>query len=219
MTKTTKNTTGKKSRGLKVLFLDIDGVLNYDGMPGWPTAAEWRDGVASSYPKEFLKKMLEVGRTDLLKHIAHSVPGLKVVVHSTWRKILPSGKLLSLLSELTSIPVGRFKTAPFKMSSTRSHEIEMWIRDNDEAGKGTYAILDDELLYLPTGNDDYHDPEVNEKWSRLDLAGGFYRTDPAVGLTPEIAERVIARLLKGKGKVKKTVVTKKAKKAKKANKS
>jgi hypothetical protein len=216
MTKKTKK-ADKKSRGLKVLFLDIDGVLNHDGMPGWPTAAEWKEGVATSYPEAFLKKMLEAGRVDLLKNIEGAVPGLKVVVHSTWRKILPKRKLLSLLSELTSIPVGRFDTAPFKMSSTRSYEIEMWIRDNDEAGEGTYAILDDERLYLPAGDDAHHDAEGNEKWSRLDLDGGFFRTDPAVGLTPDIADKVIARLLGGKEKVKKgtekTAGTEKAKKA------
>jgi hypothetical protein len=108
----------------KVLFLDVDGVLNHYDSPGWriPDHSIWvldDDCVAQ------LKRILEA-------------TGAEIVLSSTWR-----------LSE-AGIEAVRAAIAPFELndataitwSAPRCTEIRRWLEDETDV---KWAVLDDDL--------------------------------------------------------------------------
>ena len=108
---------------MKVLFLDIDGVLNSTGRA--------RNNIPYS---EFIPEGLKFLRY-LVSH------GVLLVVSSTWR----IGRSLSQLSEILTVPV--FATTPVSQSdSCRGDEIQQWLDLNE---RPEYCIVDDDSDMLP----------------------------------------------------------------------
>jgi len=156
-----------------VLFIDIDGVLNFDGQDPWPTSAEFAEAFKQHLPDTFLIRLLDSGRLALLRSFIQQVPKVKIVIHSTWRKRLQD-RIIPFLSKAADIPEDRFApVAPFKFSSTRGHEVRMWLEEYDPQGVLRYAILDDkpeEFSFFPEG--------------------AVFAVDSKLGLTVEIVARL-----------------------------
>lgn len=128
---------------MKVIFLDIDGVLN--------VCTQQRDEFGSIFHKEFV---------DNLKHIIEET-NAKIVITSTWRF---SG--LNTMKEMWSkrnlpgnvIGITPFKSKkekecksiwnnlPFKERCERGWEIEDWLEENKVE---SYCIIDDDFDFLP----------------------------------------------------------------------
>jgi CO dehydrogenase/acetyl-CoA synthase gamma subunit (corrinoid Fe-S protein) len=104
---------------MKVIFLDIDGVLNSDSTPN-----------PRKFPYIVDKRMLArfrelVGRT-----------GATVVLSSTWR-VDPVGRLAAKFYEVPFDDI-----CPDVPSAPRCEEMQSWLRQHPEVTR--YAVLDDD---------------------------------------------------------------------------
>lgn len=107
---------------MKVIFLDIDGVLN--------SAESFQRGVH-----------LEKKHSLLVRRLCKECDA-KIVISSSWRNIYDWEVLLTLLE---SVELSRdliVDITPQKLTSTRGDEIEMWLRK--QTNIESYVILDDD---------------------------------------------------------------------------
>jgi hypothetical protein len=104
---------------MKVIFLDIDGVLNSDSTPN---------------PRKFPY----IVDTRLLARFQELVSktGARVVLSSTWR-VDPVGRLAAKLYEVPFDDI-----CPDAPDAPRCEEIQSWLRQHPEATR--YAVLDDD---------------------------------------------------------------------------
>ena len=110
---------------MKVIFLDVDGVLNYDELFLHPDNA---DGLVLS--PEILDRFCGiVKQTDA-----------KVVLSSSWRHGTNSLGMITL--ELASRGVVIYGTTPTTFGCHRGHEIQLWLESNNLVDR--FAILDDD---------------------------------------------------------------------------
>ena len=109
---------------MKVLLLDIDGVVN--------NAHTWQryGGFIGIDPE----------MAALVKDIVARVKGLKVVLSSTWRLNRKS------LEEVKRV-VGKIDDVTPDLGSSRGLEINAWLSEHPEVER--YAILDDDSDMLP----------------------------------------------------------------------
>ncbi len=149
---------------MKVLFLDIDGVLCL-GNP-------WR--------------YLDLACVEALSSIVSAVPELVIVLSSDWRKEETLEDQLAYVLVTCNIPPPEFKTPTLKQSdidwsryagmnagtrgALRSEEIREWL---SQYPVEAFAAVDDTPLYLDSG---------------------YFQTDKHVGLTLEIAQQIIDHL-------------------------
>lgn len=132
------NKTINEMKTNKIIFLDIDGVLN--------VYSQGRDEYGSTFHQHFV---------DNLKRIVDET-GAKIVMSSTWRfaglekmkqmwidRNLP-GELIDVTVDCVQIvDEGR---AEFYDTVERGHEVEQWLDENP--GVKSYVILDDDNDFL-----------------------------------------------------------------------
>ena len=114
---------------MKILFLDIDGVLNsvrssvaFDGYPNFKN----------------IDKMDKIA-VNLIKKVCIKT-GSVICLSSTWRHYVD----LLLFSKEIDLPI--ISKTSRKLTATRGEEIAMWLRDNKDIEK--YAIVDDDSELL-----------------------------------------------------------------------
>lgn len=150
---------------MKILFLDIDGVVNCQ------STTQRHRGFIGIDPY----MALLVGRITL------AVPDLKVVLSSSWRLGSDGG-----IEEIETQVVQLFDKTPrpFVVEgdrwSTRGEEIQKWLNDHNS--------IDDEITHYAILDDD-----PNMLSSQLP---NYFQTQWLVGLTEEIANKVIEHLNK-----------------------
>lgn len=157
---------------MKILFLDIDGVLNSDASDKY-----FKDlGVPAPKTFEELKKVSYTRFCPValnnLRSIFKAVPEARVVFHSTWRRYFD----LSELKEMFAYH--GFKKSLFKdctliklSGGDKVHSINSYLSDNKKIVK--YAVVDDEDL------------------SYGKVEGHFVQTNSTVGLTSANAQAII----------------------------
>jgi hypothetical protein len=117
---------------MKILFLDVDGVLNRLDRQGEyleTTPAPWMTG----------HTVVDLNIVAMFNHVTAQVPGLKIVVSSTWRSYAANreqfcamtGVVASLIHDDWRTPAAAFRGA----------EIEEWLGLHTEVE--SYAIVDD----------------------------------------------------------------------------
>jgi hypothetical protein len=140
---------------MKVLFLDIDGVVNCEN-----TRSRRHRGLMPIEPR----------LARIIRGIAQSVPGLKIVLSSAWREI-EEGRAL-----VEQIVVPCFDITPVldEADDVRGYEIQAWLELHPDVTR--YAILDDDCDMLD------HQQQH------------FFRTSPKTGITQELADKIVAHL-------------------------
>lgn len=165
----------------KIIFLDIDGVLNYERCP-W-----FLDENDRSYhkPEGGGCYGIEPGKVDLFNSIFREVEA-KVVLSSTWR--LDKKWVITMQRHGIRNLIGRTPRMPLPGGAEameRGYEIKAWIeRENEYFTKligspykiEKYAIIDDDSDMLP------------------EQLPNFFQTSWKTGLTQEIVQRIIAHL-------------------------
>lgn len=137
---------------MKVLFLDIDGVLNWDG--------------TTERCGRYLG--IDPAMVARFNRIIDAHPDVKIVISSTWRRCdMPLDayknfdELIAYLKSqgLRGDIIGK---TPFKMGYiARGEEIKMWFRGEGKAlGVEQYVILDDDT----SGMAPYVKPEFDGRW-------------------------------------------------------
>lgn len=116
-----------------LLFLDIDGVLNAFGTP----ENNYQDRTREITPEGMMGiDPLLVAR---LNRLVESVPDLRFVMSSTWRKDYAYAKRYLRDQGFKGVFVGK---TPSSASGWRSEEIQAWIAEAGFTGK--FATLDDD---------------------------------------------------------------------------
>jgi len=158
-----------QKRPIRVLFLDIDGVVNSE---------EWFDEQhekrGTQWGKRFHKKdHIDPYKAHLVRHIVESTD-CKVVLSSTWR-LFPDDRDLVRKKVVEFMDVTpRMPRLGGAESMERGYEIKAWLNDHPHVER--YAILDDDSDMLP------------------EQIPHFFKTTWQKGLTDDIARDVITHL-------------------------
>jgi hypothetical protein len=138
---------------MKIIFLDIDGVLN---------SSQYRSQLGMGYFSEIIDRR----KMPLLKHIVEET-GAEVVLSSTWRKFWnpgekqsdPAGQYISDLFREHGLWI--YSKTPVLENAGRSEEIQAWL-DQHPYIDG-YVILDDKDFGWP--------PSLRVRFVQTDLCG------------------------------------------------
>lgn len=114
----------------KVIFLDVDGVLNN---LDWAKKMKDEEGVSV-----FRENILEERALRLLKRLVDST-GARIIVSSAWRRIPTAYG--DLISQLEHFGMQVFDKTPY-VGGERGNDITAWFKRHP--GKYSYAILDDD---------------------------------------------------------------------------
>lgn len=123
---------------MKVLFLDIDGVLN---------SADWY----GHRPHKFLKDNpeesdweceLDPAALALFKKLVHDNPDLQIVISSTWRLNYELDEFKRRFAQMFTIEPSRVIDKTPRLGSIRGLEIQDWLNRNPQVTK--FAIIDDD---------------------------------------------------------------------------
>ena len=160
---------------MKVIFLDIDGVLNSD---------EYLDKVKNS-DIQGIERDIDVEKVKLLKR-AIDETGARVVLSSSWRYTRNARYLKELLANYGI----RVDSTPY-IRDERGLEIKKWLSENQ--GVEDFIILDDEIF-------DSFDEKLIKKLVKISNENGRSLGE---GLLPKDVDEIIERL--GRKKVKEEI--------------
>ena len=154
---------------MKVLFLDVDGVLNSEMLAhqtgGYPFPAEGLGkGSMEENPKHSEKKLALHPGVALVRGVCEST-GAKVVMHSTWRLHVDFRRFASAWD----LPIVDITS---RQARSKQASIREWLASHPEVEQ--YAIVDDDNMSMTCGA-----PPSQQVF-----------TDPMVGLTEANARRL-----------------------------
>jgi hypothetical protein len=166
---------------IKVIFLDIDGVLNS------LRSCERNKG------KEIRQMMPDKIHLDPLKKIIKSTKA-KIVISSAWRIGCPSSGMWEYFFEALGYSFKVIGVTPSLFDAeqhrlARGYEIDKWINSRDEEAKKKHA---ENWLITPVGRFVI----IDDDGDMVHLSDHLFQTDAVDGLTEEIADRVIEYLNK-----------------------
>lgn len=157
---------------MKVIFLDVDGVLNSD---------EYFDKIRN-LDIQGIEREVDIEKIKLLKK-AIDKTGAKVVLSSSWRYT----KYAQYLKELLSNYDIYVDSTPF-IENERGLEIKKWLSDNQDAED--FVILDDEIF-------DSYDESLIKNLIKTSNGNG---RNFGEGLLPRDVDEIIKRLGRKKSK-------------------
>lgn len=157
---------------MKVIFLDVDGVLNSD---------EYFDKI-KNLNIQGIQNEIDIEKIKLLKK-AIDATGAKVVLSSSWRYTRNAQYLKELLSSFEIYT----DSTPF-IQGKRGLEIKQWLLDHQ--GVENFVILDDEIF-------DSYDEELLKKLVKISNGNGHSFGE---GLLSKDIDEIIKRLGKKKEK-------------------
>jgi len=118
---------------MKILFLDIDGVIN-----SYRTAHAMNGFPFETTPEHLIK--FDLTAIKLIQKICAD-GDIKIVLSSTWRL---HGDIKQIGEDLR-LPI--IDATPIKLDGVRGEEIAMWLRDHPEVTQ--WVIVDDDSDMLP----------------------------------------------------------------------
>ena len=131
---------------MKVIFLDIDGVLN--------TSETFRKRRVEYEKTKKWNIEIDLHRVARLKYIIN-MTGAKIVLSSSWRLFgqfkngeftLKSNQLSELLDVFSSFGINIYDVTPhFDYGSKRDEEIKAWLKNKDIE---SFVVIDDESSFL-----------------------------------------------------------------------
>lgn len=157
---------------MKVIFLDVDGVLNSD---------EYFDKI-KNLNIQGIQNEIDIEKIKLLKK-AIDATGAKVVLSSSWRYTRNAQYLKELLSSFEIYT----DSTPF-IQGKRGLEIKQWLLDHQDVEN--FVILDDEIF-------DSYDEELLKKLVKISNGNGHSFGE---GLLSKDIDEIIKRLGKKKEK-------------------
>lgn len=126
---------------MKVIFLDIDGVLN--------TSQTFKDVTLESYISGYRRTEIDEFRIRFLKQIIDAT-GAVVVLSSSWRafcdikdnQVVPNNKSMKeLISLLLKYGITIYDITPYDQERIREKEILAWLMNKDVE---SYIVIDDD---------------------------------------------------------------------------
>lgn len=161
---------------MKIIFLDIDGVLNSDH---WQQTKSYKNG---NYPE----KLFDPSAVELLNKLVATTQA-KVVLTSTWRLKYSLAEMRAIFLNVGIVCELIDYTPDLKKGNNyvvRGNEILKWCKDN-RALIGTSPFNYTDFVILDDNND-----------MLLWQAKYFFQTDPLCGLSPTVTREAIRMLQK-----------------------
>ena len=158
----------------KVIFLDIDGVLNTD---------ESCDYAVENNLPEIWRLMPFKKPLEQLDRIVKAT-GAKVVISSVWRFGGESSLLWECLFAALGFNIDVIGVTPRDKSRIRGREIQQWIDERNRQSEQSYAK---DWNYYPVGKFAILDDDADMEH----LMPYLFQCDSKVGITAEIADKVI----------------------------
>jgi hypothetical protein len=156
-------------KDMKIIFLDIDGVLN---------SLSSHMAVPANMGKLY---SIDADKVAMLDRIVFET-GARLVISSSWRHSWESlGKIASMVGEFIDITPYRVWNKELKQNASRGSEIDQWLAT-------WYAGSDDKITHYAILDDDTDMLEGQ--------LPNFFRTTWEEGLNEEVALKVIAHLNK-----------------------
>lgn len=159
---------GKLSDDVRIIFLDIDGVLNSNRF----YVKRHLDGFNPPESRDFTNDV-DPFALELFKSLVDEI-GAVVVISSTWRIGMTLADIQDTFRRLgaTFEVIGKTPILPYSMC--RGLEIQEWISQNVESGSQykNYAIIDDDGDFF------------------IYQAPNFFLTDNYVGITPTTCYKI-----------------------------
>lgn len=149
---------------MRILFLDLDGVLNSDEFtPSLPVGL-----LAPAHASiDWLAYQLDPMACRLVASICDRSKAA-IVLSTTWRNAFPLPRIGELFVSLgLPMPIG---ATPLLQAASRAHEISRWV---ETASPESFVVLEDDPMDLP------------------EIAARLVQTDPSVGLTRLDADRCV----------------------------
>lgn len=154
---------------MKIIFLDIDGVLNSDrSIIGGNYRMKLDADKYDDYRIKFTKSTIDPIGCELINTILREFPEVSLVLSSTHRMHYHGpNKLKDLQDYLTFLGIDGSRLIGYTdvLHKPRGEEIQKWLDEHPEVE--AYAIIDDSNDML------------------IQQAGNFVRTDPAIGISAE----------------------------------
>ena len=159
---------------MKVIFLDIDGVLNYEEFYTRHTQGKER---RSTYPLSEICRRAVANVNRIV-----DATGAKIVISSTWRhsgidycrNVLVESGLTGEIIDITP-ELGRAGSWV-----ERGNEILKWLQDNKLYKYDSYMTIDHDYAIIDDDSDMLYQQRHN-----------FFECSPKTGLTVELADKVI----------------------------
>jgi hypothetical protein len=174
---------------MRLIFLDIDGVLNHGYDPSRVPAAVvsgwgYAESPSTNAGFDYCVPSCVTALNDLTR-----ATGASIVVSSSWREAHPLDELRAVLRRF-GVEAEVVGVTPYDLEdvdgwpATRAAEIRAYL-DRCEEEVGSYVVIDDCDIFLDVNNDRVLDPEVEAR---------TVRTATSVGLTSEqglLAARIL----------------------------
>ena len=134
------------------------------------------DGVVAPLSRKYTGLDLDPATVDQFKRIFDEHKDACIVLSSTWRTEFTLDQMKTIFAEYGFPEAPFVDQTPVKLSYVeRASEVLMWMRDNPEF-KGRYAAIDD----APDTHSVHKD--------------NWFLTEPHIGLTEEITDKIIEHL-------------------------
>lgn len=158
---------------LKVLFLDIDGVLNsaasatfwhsHRDQSKWEMYASWTGTL-----KEYLAQEFDPMAISNLEELVRRVPEVQIVVSSTWRIGETAESLKKIFQPFELISSRIVGCTPiFRENRHRGNEIQHWLDQHPDTL--SYVILDDDSDMLESQFPYFVDTDYRNGFTFLDM--------------------------------------------------
>lgn len=118
---------------MKILFLDIDGVLNSQNFT--------KNNISRTILPD--DSNIDPQSCKLLEDLLVSCPDLYIVISSTWRRMFNLNQLQNILKQKGLLSCNKIiDYTPSLQNSIRGNEIQSWLDEHPEVS--LFAILDDD---------------------------------------------------------------------------
>lgn len=139
---------------MKIIFLDIDGVLNSRTSTicneVMTELLSIQDYIDEGVPKDeaylkFESDRLDKTQVNCLRYILKKMPDAKIVIHSTWKNYFSLEELKNILSKYGIEKSKILDVTKSKLTSNKCHDISSWLRSYHEQHLTIpkYVIFDD----------------------------------------------------------------------------
>lgn len=142
---------------MKVLFLDIDGVLNHDNWYSWRQYC-WKNNMTDKLYDQslndertiYLSQEIDERSIANLNKIVDAT-GCKVVLSSSWRSSSEQENIYTnYILKLKGFKHKFYSVTPYSVDRIRGIEIDAWLNKAEQTEEiESYVILDDDTDMLP----------------------------------------------------------------------
>lgn len=171
----TTDLSGLYNKKMKIIFLDIDGVLNVYGSPYCGDRDEFGDLFHKNF-EENLKQIVEKTNCKIVISSSWRMSGLSEM-QRMWNHRNLAGEIIDVTPDCTQLVDEGM--SEFYDEVERGHEIQYWLDTNKW---DSYCIIDDDNDMLSSQKNNFVRTANNNE--HIDHVEGY-------GLTKECAERVI----------------------------